>query len=590
MAASGRSLTLLVFCVHALFSNSIPLTDDLTTIARQVFGDNTTQSLTARNVSSDNTTENLTARNVSSDNTTENLTARNVYAENTTESLTARNVYADNTTESLTARNVYADNTTENLTARNVYADNTTESLTARKVYADNTTESLTARNVYADNTTESLTARQVLENNTVGLGNLVSIGSQVSNDTDTESVTVTARPVLADSTETSHDAGVSYGILLDAGSSSTKLKIYRWSKPESGPSVPNVTLMPLDKSQRKFKPGLAELEGLDAIRTYLANILQVAQGLVPAAKHAGTPLFVLATAGFRLLGVSSAREGMQDVEQILLNSSVHPFRFSAGGASVLSGEEEAAYAWIAANYLLGFFTGNRPDSDSVGILEMGGGSTQIAFIPRDPLMAEEFQVIIGGKRYSLYAQSYLHFGLDAIRERLEGQVVSAAGCNTSTVNQPCMLTGDSEHITACGNLTVMLQGTGSPIECKRLFDELLASAPPENCFLEPCAIGSVFQPSVEGIDFYAISSFVYSLEAAGVVGRDGTLDLRRLFYQAQQYCSKNLSEYTERDRDFASANCMQALYTNELFTKPYGFQKTTNRIKVTNKIHGNDV
>ena len=40
---------------------------------------------------------------------------------------------------------------------------------------------------------------------------------------------------------------------------------------------------------------------------------------------------------------------------------------------------------------------------DSVGILEMGGASTQIAFIPDTSILADKFPLTIGGVRYPLY-------------------------------------------------------------------------------------------------------------------------------------------------------------------------------------------
>ena len=40
---------------------------------------------------------------------------------------------------------------------------------------------------------------------------------------------------------------------------------------------------------------------------------------------------------------------------------------------------------------------------DSVGILEMGGASTQIAFIPDTSVLADKFPLTIGGVRYPLY-------------------------------------------------------------------------------------------------------------------------------------------------------------------------------------------
>ena len=40
---------------------------------------------------------------------------------------------------------------------------------------------------------------------------------------------------------------------------------------------------------------------------------------------------------------------------------------------------------------------------DSVGILEMGGASTQIAFVPDTSVLADKFPVTLGGVRYPLY-------------------------------------------------------------------------------------------------------------------------------------------------------------------------------------------
>lgn len=380
------------------------------------------------------------------------------------------------------------------------------------------------------------------------------------------------------------------YGVLLDTGSSSSKLKIYTWTQPITSPGVPNITLIDLPKEKCTFKPGMAQLKGdLDSVKTYLLNILKVATETIPASQQAETPVFVLATAGFRLLGVDGAREGMEVVEEILMDRTLHPFKYTAGSASVLSGEEEAAYSWIAANYLLGFFHNDRPDSESVGVLEMGGASTQIAFIPRDPLMAEEFHVILAGRQYSLYVQSYLTFGLDAINRRLETDVIQARGGALDKVDQPCMLHGDAKSVMYQGK-NVLLQGSGNPLECQTLLDRFLATAPHNECFLEPCAIGSVFQPSVEGIDFYAISAFLYPLNSVGAIRSDGTLDLNTLWTKAREFCLQNISEIPENRRKYGSLHCMGAIYTHELFTKPYGFSKSTDRIKATSNIGGNDV
>ncbi|GFO39511.1 ectonucleoside triphosphate diphosphohydrolase 3 [Plakobranchus ocellatus] len=435
------------------------------------------------------------------------------------------------------------------------------------------------------------------------------------------------------------NNTDLDYGILLDAGSSSTKLKVYSWTYPNANSSVPKVTLIPVQRN--KFKPGLATFEGdIPGMTSYLAQILDVAKATVPAENHELTPLYVLATAGFRLLGIDGVREGMEDVEEILLNSTMHPFLYMEGGASVLSGEEEGVFAWIAANYLLGTFHDHRPDKDSVGILEMGGGSTQIAFIPHDPLLAEEFQITVGGRRYSLYVQSYLQFGLEAIRARVDQVLIDEQG--GPEIEHPCMLTGDSRTVEISGNFSVTMNGSGNPEECWRIYRNLVASAPPEKCYLKPCAIGSVFQPSVLGTNFYAtqaykyplrsvgailndstldlfflwdkaedfctkagvrqpakghvflgkmtLSAYKYPLRSVGAILNDSTLDLFCLWDKAEDFCTKNLSEISPGGRKFASFDCADSLYIHALLTGPYGFVSNSKAIHVATKIDGNSI
>ena len=82
-----------------------------------------------------------------------------------------------------------------------------------------------------------------------------------------------------------------------------------------------------------------------------------------------------------------------------------------------------------------------RPVSQSVGVLEMGGGSTQIAFIPDTPIYANMFPVRIGGQRYHLYAHSYLFYGQNYIISRINKYLIQN-NVESSQLENPCMLIG----------------------------------------------------------------------------------------------------------------------------------------------------
>ena len=82
-----------------------------------------------------------------------------------------------------------------------------------------------------------------------------------------------------------------------------------------------------------------------------------------------------------------------------------------------------------------------RPINESVGVLEMGGGSTQIVFLPDAPIYANMFPVRIGGQDYKLYAHSYLFYGQNFIISRINNHLVSTHG-NVPHLENPCMLVG----------------------------------------------------------------------------------------------------------------------------------------------------
>ena len=75
----------------------------------------------------------------------------------------------------------------------------------------------------------------------------------------------------------------------------------------------------------------------------------------------------------------------------------------------------------------------------SIGVLEMGGGSTQIAFLPEAPVYANMFPVRLGGATYNLYAHSYLFYGQNYIVSRINDYLVKM-GDGSSPIGNPCML------------------------------------------------------------------------------------------------------------------------------------------------------
>ncbi|KAK0058434.1 nucleoside-diphosphatase mig-23 [Biomphalaria pfeifferi] len=368
----------------------------------------------------------------------------------------------------------------------------------------------------------------------------------------------------------------VGFGVLLDGGSSGTKMKVYGWKPPTATKRVPTVELL----RTRRFSPGVHTLYSHWVNMTrYIGNIVEAARLAVPREKHTDTPIYMMATAGVRTL---SLRETSILFDHIRLELANSGFSYHPQKVDVLSGEEEAVYSWIAANYLLGFFDTEKADDKSIGILEMGGVSMQIAFIPHEPMYAEEFQVTVAGKKYQLYAQSYMKYGSDALNERVANMLASAVH-NGTDLNNPCMLKGDQKNVTLENGVTYGMIGTSSPSQCQAMFEQILQPNQGFDCQPKPCAIGSVHQPSVANISFYAIHGFTHAPKTLKAIGKNYTLQLDRLEQAAYRYCNQSFNE--AGNASYASGDCLLGLYIPTLFTKSYGFKKNTTDIKTTSNI-----
>ncbi|XP_043453035.1 ectonucleoside triphosphate diphosphohydrolase 1 isoform X3 [Prionailurus viverrinus] len=220
----------------------------------------------------------------------------------------------------------------------------------------------------------------------------------------------------------------VKYGIVLDAGSSHTSLYIYKWPAEKE-----NDTGVVHQIEECKLKgPGISRYaQRLNEIDAYLTECMERASQVIPKSQHQGTPVYLGATAGMRLLRMEN--EKLADKVLSVVTKSLNNYHFDFHGARIITGQEEGAYGWITINYLLGKFTQKlswlnlKPNGGNsqgtYGALDLGGASTQITFVPQNeriesPSNALHFRLY--GKDYSVYTHSFLCYGKDqALRQKL---------------------------------------------------------------------------------------------------------------------------------------------------------------------------
>uniref|UniRef100_A0A7M4EPE7 Ectonucleoside triphosphate diphosphohydrolase 6 n=1 Tax=Crocodylus porosus TaxID=8502 RepID=A0A7M4EPE7_CROPO len=128
----------------------------------------------------------------------------------------------------------------------------------------------------------------------------------------------------------------------------------------------------------KALKPGLsAYADDVDKSAQGIQELLDVAKKDVPVELWKFTPLVLKATAGLRLLPGEKAQKLLDKVKEIFQAS---PFFVRDDCVSIMNGTDEGVSAWITINFLTGNL--NVPRKRSVGMLDLGGGSTQITFLP----------------------------------------------------------------------------------------------------------------------------------------------------------------------------------------------------------------
>ena len=183
-----------------------------------------------------------------------------------------------------------------------------------------------------------------------------------------------------------------SYGVILDAGSSGTRVYVYNWktaANARASASAAELQRLPEIKTKKKWRkkvhPGVSTFgeKPEEVGPEHLAELVKFALDIVPPEEVENTPIFLLATAGMRLLPEHQRAQVLENICGYFQRETKFQLPDCDLHVQVIPGETEGLYGWIAANYLLGGF--DAPDEHehgnghhTYGFLDMGGASAQI--------------------------------------------------------------------------------------------------------------------------------------------------------------------------------------------------------------------
>ncbi|KAK4193809.1 nucleoside phosphatase family-domain-containing protein [Podospora australis] len=358
------------------------------------------------------------------------------------------------------------------------------------------------------------------------------------------------------------------WGVILDAGSSGTRLHIYRWKDPEKAlkdaspeelQSLPR--LMTEKKWTKKIRPGVSTFGDAPSKvgPAYLQDLIDHALDVIPQNKIKDTPIFLMATAGMRLLPKKQQTALTQEICYYLRKNTDFSLPDCDLHIQVIEGETEGLYGWIASNYLLGGF--DNPDKHqhgkghhTYGFLDMGGASAQIAFAPNsteaakhaDDLKLLRLRTLDGSPaEYKVFTATWLGFGANQARESYIHNLEDLYSESATELPDPCLPRGlrttlDGELVQRSKTRKPTLIGTGAFDECLKQTYPLLGKDKP--CEDNPCLLNGQHVPAIDFDVNHFIGVSEYWHTTHGFFGGKGDTAYDFATYQkrVKDFCSQD--------------------------------------------------
>ena len=392
----------------------------------------------------------------------------------------------------------------------------------------------------------------------------------------------------------------IEWRVILDCGSSGTRARLYNYDadiKPSDRIISEYTPSNKVDRDALSIKPGIATFVGKAGnVNAYLTPLVNQAARWVPPTLLSTTTISAYGTAGMRFYSGDEQNDVWEAAIDVFTAS---PFVF--GEAYTLSGDDEGVFGWLSTQYLLQ--QNNITISENLGALDLGGASTQIVFQPtQNSIMQDNVRLVLDGVKTQLYSHSYMLSGIDQVELRIASTLAKRADAPSfpSPLVNPCYNIGVLNNKTglpysisglpcsyndSSANCTRSFTGSGDWGACRELSEEILELD--ALCLIKDCAAYGVYQPSSEGVQFYAFAFFWFTVNALIDQCKGTTTEcqptLTEIEAAGQDYCSK---QWLQIQGQFTARWCLGAGYITTLL-KAYDIPADERAVTYASSIGG---
>uniref|UniRef100_A0A6G1SKH6 Ectonucleoside triphosphate diphosphohydrolase 7 n=1 Tax=Aceria tosichella TaxID=561515 RepID=A0A6G1SKH6_9ACAR len=403
----------------------------------------------------------------------------------------------------------------------------------------------------------------------------------------------------------TAHE--IDYGVVVDCGSSGTRAHIFTWRRADGRSPTSKIEL--LRDSQKKplskhITPGLSTLRDKpENASEYMEPIMNFISESIPYDRHISTPIYFMATAGMRLLDESTQKKILFDITRDLRAK----YYFPRIKSQVITGQYEGAYSWLSVNSDR-YYNDSSTQSKSIGIIEMGGASTQVTF----ELNNDTESLILDGLKdagasatfknqiikldlskdtsVKLFATSFLGLGVNSAREFAIDLLVRDSLNGTGQLGEhkpdlknfdvslydPCLTNGSSEMVLRPAEVIssmdrsigfvledqnnafkVRLEGSGNFLNCLALLERVIKAIKSEGLNCTPSKqscpmtlLGTNFIP-FKHYSFVGLSEMYFTTNE--IMNLAGTFNRSHVLRETNRICSTDYSQLQLKSHGFVS-------------------------------------